>query len=287
MDSKERIFRVDSFRQRLIEVMSRTGIKSAGLAQAIGVDRSTLSQLLAGENDRLPRVDTLMAIASKLQISVDWLLGLTGESRSGAEILSQSLQLTPSSPLPSGASLRLWHKEAMGTKIRYVPANLPDFVKTEAVLACEYGQFENVSLEQVIDTTKERYYEVQQPGCDMEICLSTQKMMGFARGEGLWCTLSLQDRCLQLEWFAQLVDELYPKLRVYLFNESRNYASPYTIFGAKRSAVYMGHMYFVFNTSEHVQTLTGHFDGLIRGAEVQAHQLKPWIEQLLNEVRGH
>ena len=86
MDSKERILRVDSFRQRLIEVMSRTGIKSAGLAQAIGVDRSTLSQLLAGENDRLPRVDTLMAIASKLQISVDWLLGLTGESSSGAEI---------------------------------------------------------------------------------------------------------------------------------------------------------------------------------------------------------
>lgn len=285
MNSQERIFRVETFRQRLMEVMSRTGIKSSSLAQAIGVDRSTLSQLLAEENDRLPRVDTLMAIASKLQISVDWLLGLTGESRSGAEILSQSLQLTPSSPLPSGASLRLWHKEAMGTKIRYVPANLPDFVKTEAVLACEYGQFENVTLEQVIDTTKERYQEVQQPSCDMEICLSVQEMVGFARGEGLWCNLNIEDRCKQLEWFAQLVDELYPKLRVYLFSESRNYASPYTIFGAKRCAVYMGHMYFVFNTNEHVQTLTGHFDGLIRAAEVQAHQLKDWIEDLLREMK--
>jgi|TARA_B110000285_G_scaffold235307_1_gene316218 transcriptional regulator with XRE-family HTH domain len=285
MDSQERIFRVETFRQRLMEVMSGMGIKSSGLAQAIGVDRSTLSQLLAEENDRLPRVDTLMAIASKLQVSVDWLLGLTGESRSGAEILSQSLQLTPSSPLPSGASLRLWHKEAMGTKIRYVPANLPDFVKTEAVLGCEYGQFESVSLDQVMDTTKERYQELQQPGCDMEICLSVQEMVGFAKGEGLWCSLSLEDRCKQLEWFSQLVDQLYPKLRVYLFNESRNYASPYTIFGAKRSAVYMGHMYFVFNTSEHVQTLTGHFDGLIRAAEVQAHQLKDWIEDLLNEIK--
>ncbi|MBT4998641.1 MAG: helix-turn-helix transcriptional regulator, partial [Oceanospirillaceae bacterium] len=72
MDSKERLFRVDSFRQRLITVMSQKSIKSAGLAKAIGVDRSTLSQLLAHDNDRLPRVDTLMAIASKLQISVDW-----------------------------------------------------------------------------------------------------------------------------------------------------------------------------------------------------------------------
>ena len=86
MDSKERLFRVDSFRQRLITVMSQKGIKSAGLAKAIGVDRSTLSQLLAHDNDRLPRVDTLMAIASKLQISVDWLLGLTSESRSGSRV---------------------------------------------------------------------------------------------------------------------------------------------------------------------------------------------------------
>ena len=285
MDSKERIFRVDTFRQRLLSVMSRKGIKSSGLAQAIGVDRSTLSQLLADDNDRLPRVDTLMAIASKLQISVDWLLGLTSESRSGAEILSQSMQLTPSLPLPSDASLRMWHKEAMGTKIRYVPANLPDLVKTEAVLACEYGQFESVSLEHAVETTRERYQEALQPSCDLEVCLSVQRMESFARGEGLWSQLSLEDRCQQLERFAQVTDVLYPKLRVYLFNETRNYASPYTIFGAKRCAVYMGHMYFVFNTSDHVITLTGHFDGLIRAAEVQAHQLKDWINQLINEIR--
>ena len=92
-------------------------------------------------------------------------------------------------------------------------------------------------------------------------------------------------QCQQLEHFAQVTDELYPKIRVYLFNESRNYASPYTIFGAKLCAVYMGHMYFVFNTSDHVITLTGHFDGLIRAAEVQAHQLKDWIDQLIIEIR--
>ncbi len=45
------------------------------------------------------------------------------------------------------------------------------------------------------------------------------------------------------------------------------------------------HMYFVFNTSDHVITLTGHFDGLIRAAEVQAHQLKDWIDQLIIEIR--
>ena len=47
----------------------------------------------------------------------------------------------------------------------------------------------------------------------------------------------------------------------------------------------MGHMYFVFNTSDHVITLMGHFDGLIRAAEVQAYQLKDWIDQLIIEIR--
>jgi len=284
MNSQERVFRVEIFRSRLLQAMANSSIKRSGLAQAIGVDRSTLSQLLATDNDRLPRVDTLMAIASKLQVSVDWLLGLTSEARSGAEILSQSLQLTPSLPLPSDGSLRLWHKEAMGSKIRYVPANLPDLVKTQAVLACEYGQFENVSLEQVMETTKERYQAALQPGSDLEICMSVQRLEGFAKGEGMWQTLSVADRRDQLDWFAQVADELYPKLRLYLFNESRNYASPYTIFGTKRCAVYLGHMYFVFNTTDHVQTLTGHFDGLIRAAEVQSHELKDWIHKLLNQM---
>ena len=104
MNSQERLLHVEIFRSRLLQAMASSSIKRSGLAQAIGVDRSTLSQLLAIDNDRLPRVDTLMAIASKLQISVDWLLGLTSEARSGAEILSQSLQLTPSLPLPSDGS---------------------------------------------------------------------------------------------------------------------------------------------------------------------------------------
>ena len=54
-------------------------------ARAVGIDRSTLSQLLSPANERLPRAETLAAIATLAGVSVDWLLGLQSEERPGAE----------------------------------------------------------------------------------------------------------------------------------------------------------------------------------------------------------
>ena len=41
--------------------MERAGVTRAGLARRIGVDRSTLSQILSPESVRLPRADTVAA----------------------------------------------------------------------------------------------------------------------------------------------------------------------------------------------------------------------------------
>ena len=41
------------------------------------------------------------------------------------------------------------------------------------------------------------------------------------------------------------------------------------VFGPKRAVFYVGQMYFVFNSSEHIRLLTNHFDELIRAAVVQ------------------
>ena len=83
------------FRVRLAEAIERSGLSRSALARAVGVDRSTLSQLLSNDNDRLPRADTVAAIASTLQVSLDWLLGLSQEEKLGADILQQSLQIEP------------------------------------------------------------------------------------------------------------------------------------------------------------------------------------------------
>jgi transcriptional regulator with XRE-family HTH domain len=51
------------FRERLGEAMTRAGLTQSGLARRIGIDRSTLAQFLASSNKRLPRADTLGALA--------------------------------------------------------------------------------------------------------------------------------------------------------------------------------------------------------------------------------
>ena len=284
MQAQERSIRIEAFRKRLVEAMAQASINRARLAQAIGVDRSTLSQLLSADNQRLPRVETLVAIAAKLQISVDWLLGLSEEPGLGAEILSESLQFTPSLPLPSDDSLRRWHREAVGSKIRYVPANIPDLVKTSATLAHEYSGFEAVTMGQVEETTEERLHNAAAPGADLEICLPQQALNAFACAEGIWSGMSPTDRRQQLQQFACIADELYPRVRIHVFDLQQQFATPYTIFGAQRASIYLGQMYFVFSTPEHVQTLTEHFDNLVRGAVIHAHESAERINQLARSL---
>ena len=113
------------FHARLAEAMARAGHSRAELARAVGVDRSTLSQLLAPDNDRLPRADTVAAIAATLQVSLDWLLGLSQEETLGADILQRSLQIEPSSPNPVDERLLQWHAERPATRSATCPACCP------------------------------------------------------------------------------------------------------------------------------------------------------------------
>lgn len=65
------------FRARLIQLVNRSEDSQASFAAAIGIDRSALSQLLSGDSARLPRVETLLNIAERHSVSLDWLLGLS------------------------------------------------------------------------------------------------------------------------------------------------------------------------------------------------------------------
>ena len=59
-----------------------------------------------------------------------------------------------------------------------------------------------------------------------------------------------------------------------------------TIFGPTRAAAYIGNMYFVFNSTEHIRALTQHFDDLIRGAVVQPPDVSKLLKGLLAEIEG-
>ena len=117
---------VHIFRERLQAILNKGQFSQSAFAQRIGIDRSTLSQLLSPNNDRLPRADTVAAMALAGQVSVDWLLGLSQDETSDEAIVGQPLEIAREAWDPANERLTAWHAEAAGYKIRYVPSTLPD-----------------------------------------------------------------------------------------------------------------------------------------------------------------
>lgn len=275
---------VDTFRTRLTEVIERSGMSRSEFARRIGADRSTLSQLLAPEGTRLPRAETIAAIAGVAQVSVDWLLGLSAEGQMGTDVLNEAVAIEPGAASPADERLQRWHAEATGYKIRYVPTTLPDLLKTESVIRYEYVQHDTLEPQGRIDYAESRLAYTRRPETDVEACSSYQSVAQFARGEGEWRDLPLESRRRQLESMMGLLDELYPTFRWFLFDLRQCYSVPFTIFGPQRVAIYVGDMYLVSTSQEHVRIFTGHFDNLIRAAVMQPTEVLGYLRQLHDEI---
>ncbi|MFD2263872.1 helix-turn-helix domain-containing protein [Lacibacterium aquatile] len=285
MRSGERHDTVRIFRERLLEVIRRTGLSQTAFAEAVGIDRSTLSQLLSPTNERLPRIDSIIGVAHYAQVSLDWLFGLTQQDSLGADVVPETFQVERNAPSPLDERLLRWHAEAAGYKIRHVPTSFPDVLKTEAVINVEYSDYFARSPKQRIETTQARLAYLRQPETDMEVCTSLQAIEGFARGENGWSELSPKDRREQIDHIIDLCNELYPSFRWFLFDVRQVFSVPITIFGPQRAVIYIGQMYFVFHSTDHIRTLAQHFDSLIRAAVVQPTDIPRYLERLRSHIR--
>lgn len=273
-----------TFRRRLAEVIDSSGVSRTAFAARIGTDRSTLSQLLTADGTRLPRADTVAAIATAAQVSVDWLLGLSQEGQLGADVVNEDVAIEPGAASPVDARLQRWHAEATGYKIRYVPTTLPDLLKTEAVIRYEYRSNPAIEPENRIEQAEARLAYIRRPETDIEACGSLQSLRGFAYGEGVWQGLPLGERIEQLQVMLRLVDELYPTFRWFLYDGLEHFSVPYTVFGPQRVALYLGEMYMVFSSTEYIRVLTRHFDQLIRAAVVQPLEVIGFIDGLCQSL---
>lgn len=266
------------FRERLKTILSRSGLNQSAFASRVGIDRSALSQLLSGASTRLPRAETLLNIAAEHKVSLDWLLGLSHDEGLTGEI-RESLEIEEGSGGFDRTLLAKWHAEAAGTKIRYVPAGIPDLLRTGAVIDYEAG-ISNRSRDSQIDETQYRIDYNRRPETDMEVCMPRHTLEIFARGLGVWSGLPRQERADQLAHMSRLLDDLYPTFRLFLYDGRKHYSIPYTIFGPYRAAIYAGDMYLVLNSTDAIRLLTRHFDNLIRAAVVNSHEAAGFVASL-------
>ncbi len=276
----ERWETVERFRERLGQIIDGSGLSRSAFAKQVGIDRSTLSQILSDQNDRLPRVETLAAIATSANVSVDWLIGLSEEGALGTDVLV----VERGASSPADERLALWRGEAAGYKIRYVPTTLPDLLRTDEVIAYEYSHSPVASPEQRQATREERLDYQRRPETDTEVCSPRQTLESFAAGVGVWSRMSKAVRRKQLATMRELVGELYPTFRWFLFDGRHRYSVPLTIFGPKRAVIYTGQMYLVFSTLKYIRLFTEHFDELIRHATIQPPDVPDFLRELEDSV---
>jgi transcriptional regulator with XRE-family HTH domain len=270
------------FRERLALVLRRAGETRSGFASSIGLDRSALTQLLSGRSDRLPRAETLRRIAERYAVSLDWLLGLSQDETLAAE-MRPVVEITAAVGAEEETLLERWHKEAVGYKIRYVPAQIPDLLRTPDVIEYEASRGAMDDAAWQLREAEFRLDYNRRPETDMEVCMPRQRLELLAEGRGQWRGLGIKARRRQLAYMAALLDELYPTFRLFLYDQLQSYSIPYTVFGPQRAAVFVGEMYLVLNTTEHVRTLARHFDNLIRNAVVAPQEAAAFVRSLKAE----
>ena len=270
------------FRDRLRILQQRSQMNQSAFAASIGIDRSALSQMLSGATTRLPRAETLMTIADEHKVSLDWLLGLSQDEALTGDIRDM-MEIEEGISGYGESFMARWYAEAAGMKVRYVPAGIPDLMRTDALVDYE-ANISHRDAESQASEARDRIDYNRRPETDMEACMPRHTLAIFAQGLGVWADFPASDRRAQLLHMAALLDDLYPTFRLFLYDGRQRYSVPYTIFGSLRAAIYVGDMYLVLHAPTAIHTLTRHFDNLIRAAEVNAHEAAAHARRLAGGI---
>ena len=272
--------RADLFRQRLSWAMGQAGFSQAGLARHIGVNRSTISQVLTSGDARLPNAQIVGECAGALGVSADWLLGLSDRPERAADMVAASVTVSEAQRALIDEQIYNWHQEAKGYKIRHVPATLPDMLKTRDMLIWEYSPHLGRSTEAAIQLAEERLGILRTGELDIEIAMPLHELRAFARAEGYYLGAPAKMRRDQLIWLRQAHDQFFPSLRISLYDAQQLYSAPITVFGPLLAVLYLGSHYLAFRDTERIRILTRHFDGLIKEALITDRDIPKLLQDL-------
>ena len=98
--------------------------------------------------------------------------------------------------------------------------------------------------------------------------------------------LPLADRRAQLQRMIHLNAELYPGFRWYLYDGKQTYSISLTIFGPLRVSLFLGKLYIIVNNIDQIRDITDRFEDLIRHAVVHPHEIRDYLQGLLQKSAG-
>ncbi|MFK7878888.1 transcriptional regulator [Roseobacter sp.] len=266
------------FKKRLEQVLNSHPSGKGQFLRDVGMDRSALSQFLNPDLDRLPRAETLRRIARVSGVSVDWLLCLENAPE-GRQEVAESVQIEQAVQPDGSTPLDQWRSAAAGYKLRYVPSTLPDMVSLSSETNAEVSDARGEGVENVLG-------QISLDDMDVEIAMPIQTLKDLSARTGLWRDANADACRAQLNYMARMCNENYPTLRLHLYDGTKTFSAPFTVFGKQRVALYIGDAYLVVSGPEQVKDFAKQFDRLVRRAVVGADQAHVFLHDLAQKIRG-
>ena len=265
-----------AFRERLKSLLGEERGGVAAFLRETGIDRSALSQFLDASVDRLPRAETLRRIAEARGVTADWLLSLSN-APSGRQEVAPSVQIESAEAPGGGSPIEAWRREAAGMKLRTVPSALPDMLGLAE---------DGAEIDDTLAGQAERVLGGFRLGeMDVEVAMPLQTIEDFAAGAGIWRGTDPAPRRHRLAHMAATCAEVYPTLRLHLFDGRTTFAAPFTVFGRIRAALYLGDAYLVVTSADQVAALTPLFVSLVRRAAVGPERVHETLYALAESTR--
>lgn len=266
------------FKNRLRDVVASHTEGRGHFMRAVGIDRSALSQFLSPDTDRLPRVETLQRIASVSGVSADWLLCLENAPE-GRQEVAQSVQIEKETQADGSTPLDQWRNEAAGFKLRTVPSTLPDIVSLAPDAHFDDGieDTRGGGVENVLE-------RISLSDMDVEIAMPLQTLQDLSACTGLWRDTPRAQSRRQLKHMAQICKTHYPALRLHVYDGTKSFSAPFTVFGNQRVALYIGDAYLVVSSPDQVRGFARQFDRLVRRAVIGSDRIHETLDTLADAV---
>ena len=148
------------------------------------------------------------------------------------------------------------------------------------MLEWEYASVQERRLPEAYDAMQDQPEWLSSDVSDYEIALPIHDIEACAAGTAYYSRVDENIRHEQLNFIADQCDQMFPRLRIFLFDAHRVFSSPVTVFGPNLAVVYIGQCYLAFREIERVKSLSSHFDWLVREATVDARNVPSLIRSL-------
>jgi hypothetical protein len=158
-----------------------------------------------------------------------------------------------------------------------VPSTLPDIISLSPKVENPQSDARGGGVENLL----ERF---SLDDIDVEVAMPLQTLQDLAAGTGLWRGTDRSARRDQLEHMAQVCSVHYPALRLHIYDGTKTFSAPFTVFGNQRVALYIGEAYLVISSPDQVRGFSRQFDRLVRQAVIGSDLIHSTLGDLAASV---